>query len=148
MNDQVAVNGAKISIVPSQFSWVGWNGSVTIAARENTLSVSDEPVALESDLIESITKEIIGKQYIATGFADVPGTVVSAVVTVNTSTLHPILSVAGQSVAFGSTSGSIVVLFVPAMKCIPPPGAPLPDPVLSKTASWSLVDPAQKILDA
>jgi hypothetical protein len=71
---------------------------------------------------------------------DIPGVVTSANIIVNQATLSMKCTCQGERVATKSTTGTFTANVVPSQKIAM---SPIPDPVVVKMGTWSIVLPGQ-----
>jgi hypothetical protein len=134
------VNNATFQFTPDpSWNWFSWSGQLSVPALPHTMMSEGKPVILPSD-IRMAAMLLIGKPYISVVFSDVPGVVVSANIIINEATLSMKCTCQGERVATQSTGGTFIANVVPSMKIAM---SPIPDPVVVKSGTWSIVMPGQ-----
>ena len=140
---KLLVDGGVIRCTPGPgWSWSGWDGTLSIDAPARELRTEGKGVALAAD-IARLGLKLQGKIYTATGYADVPGTVLAAQVTCTEGTLSPVVTFAGdKAVTTGTRGESFLLGLVPSLKAGAPP---VPDPTPVKRGTWTVDQPGQTV---
>jgi hypothetical protein len=139
---EVVVKGGKLVLQPGPgWQWFGWDGKVEIVAQgtPHPFTVDGAPVILAADVM-ALAAKVIGKQYKATGFDDVPGVATTALILVDQGTLSKNSQMTSQKVVLATTKGDFQVVCVPSMKAAAPP---IPDPVPMKSGTWKIESAGQ-----
>ena len=138
------VSGAQLNLGANpDWAWFGWNGVVDLnVSVTHKLSVDGKFAVLVKDF-EAFGAAVIGKQYTAVGFDNVPGTVVNCTISVNMSTVATRLKVGDDMACGAETSGTFVINVVPSMMAGAPP---VPDPVQIHSGTWTFQDAGQQKL--
>jgi hypothetical protein len=139
--DELLVEGGTVEFsADSGWAWAGgWDGKITLSVSPHGMTSDGKAVALAEDL-ERLATRLTGKSYTADGFADVPGTVTSASVSVDHGTLSPRVAIDGSRAATAHTQGTFQLNCVPSLKAGCPP---IPDPVPLKRGTWRVVECGQ-----
>jgi hypothetical protein len=136
------VEGATIRFEPAAgWSWLGWDGKLTLSCANHGLAADAKPVGLDEEVLR-LAPQLAGRAYTATGFADVPGAVTLAAILVDSATLGLATTCAGRGIVLATTEGSFVVTCVPSFKAAAPP---VPDPVVVKRGRWTIDRPGQTV---
>jgi hypothetical protein len=142
--EPVLVGGSVIAFEPeATWKWDGWNGELEVQPADNGTTVDGKIPVLESDLM-ALGKELVGKNYKATGFDNIAGVVIVGNISIKQ--LSRVASVGNIKVGHKKTEGTFMISCVPAVTTKPP--APVPDPVPVKSGSWHVKAPGQDLLDA
>ncbi len=139
----IAVDGALIVFEPDpDWQWQNWNGAMEMNVGSTGIQIQGKNVALAEDF-RNLGQRLTTRPYVAKGFDDSPGTVTTATVLVEETTLAMFFDSNGRRIANISTSGTFVVGCSPSFKSGEPP---IPDPLAQrKTGRWSVKDAGQTI---
>lgn len=137
------INGAKIKLKPDPgWSWEGWDGVQEVRAVSNPMKIDGQDIIHENDV--PFFTLIPFRAYKAVGFSDTPGTIITALFSVNKPTLSDKIKVSNAFPLLKTTTGKFTCNYtVPSFKATP--GGPVPDPVPLKTGTWSVVDANQQV---
>ncbi len=132
--DELLVDGGTVEFTPaSGWAWGGgWNGIVSVNTRPHGMASEGKAVALAED-VERLASLVLGKSYTSDGFADAPGVVTAAAVSVDGGTLSPLVMVDGASAVTARTQGTFRITCAPSLKAGSPP---VPDPAPTKSGTW------------
>jgi hypothetical protein len=119
------------------WGWKGFDGRIALRASTDRIRLEGKPAIVEGDLRTAIL-EAIGKAYGATGFDDVPGVVLQAVLEIDEATLCSRCGIGGQKTVNTHTTGQFKVVVQPSLKAATPP---IPDPVVDHNGTWSIARP-------
>jgi hypothetical protein len=132
---ELTVQGGIVLFKPdSGWQWNGWDGRASIRTDAHPMQVDGQPVAVFNDR-KGLESELIGKQYEAQGFDDIPGSVTNSEIMVDSVSLSNHVTCSNKKVALKSTSGRFRLDCLPSYKAGSPP---TPDPILMKTGSWEI----------
>lgn len=135
------VAGCRFQFTPNPpWLWSGWTGIQPIPASPKTFKIENKPVILPPD-IYAAAMLLIGRAYISPPYV-IPGTVTSAQIVIIEPSLSSQAKCHGMRIATQATHGTFTCTVAPALMPAPP-GAPVPDPVVVKTGTWSVVMPNQ-----
>ncbi|HVX14295.1 MAG TPA: hypothetical protein VHC22_24125 [Pirellulales bacterium] len=124
-------------------AWAGgFDGTIEIEQGKWRVVVDGKPVCFADDL-PGFAQKLLTKGYTATGFADAPGRVVSASLTIDGASLSPRLTRDGKHAATRRTTGRFSICVTPAFNLA---GAPKPDIVLQKSGTWRVRSSGQQRL--
>ncbi|MBK9386632.1 MAG: hypothetical protein IPN34_17605 [Planctomycetes bacterium] len=139
--DELLVDGGKVEFSPDPgWAWAGgWDGSLSVSVSPHGMTSDGKAVASPEDL-ERLASLLLGRSYTATGFSDVPGSVLSASIRVDRGTLSQGITVGGANMACSRTKGTFRLSCTPALKAGSPP---VPDPAPAKSGTWQVVQSGQ-----
>ncbi|MBF0231601.1 MAG: RHS repeat protein [Desulfamplus sp.] len=140
MAKKLVVEGGTIELKPYPgWSWQGWNGIIELKGGQSTFKIDGKPVIIESDIAKF---PYTPKQYTATVFSDIPGTISSVAFLSPTDpgTLSDHTFCKGKCLTDNTEGKFIATVGNPSMKIIPgtPPPPPVPDTIMLKTGTWKV----------
>ena len=126
------------------WAWHGWTGKLPLEVLSGPLIADGKKMAVAADFTR-LGLQLVGKPYTATGFAATPGTVLTAVITVDPASLSKTVRAGGQACADLGTRGTFTVACLPALGTGSPPP---PDPgATARTGKWRLASAGQASLN-
>jgi len=138
MSILLAIEGAKIKLEPdASWAWKGFDGEISSKGSQSRLCVDKKPVLIKTDIIKTHN---LSKNY-STKTHSTPGTIQTVSLLVDDKTLSTQVFSKAACVT-EKTSGTFkAVVTQPALT---PNG--VPDPLLSKSGQWHIVESGQEIL--
>ncbi len=138
--DPCAVATGVILFTPAPgWQWNGWDGKAKFNCRDQSMWIDVKPIGVDSDL-EQMFMSLLGKQYTAPPYTSIPGTIVSASIQIDRSTLSPVLTIAGGQVVTAKTVGRFTIQVTPAYLIA---NGAYPDSITSKQGKVEIQDCAQ-----
>lgn len=142
MSELISTKGGVLLLEPQgSWEWKGFDGKIPLKSMKSA-SIGGGEILCETDLVTLITKSLPGKRFTSTGFADMPGTVISGVVTVNSGSLSN-CHIGGDKMVTENTEATVILTFIPAFRMKPQPILPDPSP---KSLKVKIEKPGQNIV--
>jgi hypothetical protein len=121
-----------------EWRWVAFDGCVEVSASRDRVELEGHGGIVDEDLVR-LAASLVGRQYAAEGYDDVPGTIGQAAVEIDRPTLFHRVVIEGCVAAWTATTGTFRVVCQPSMKAAIPP---VPDPLLTHEGTWTIREPA------
>lgn len=143
MDAAVVATGTILFKPDPGWQWNGWNGKAKFGCRDQGFLIGGNPVALDTDL-EQMFQVLLGKQYTAPPYKDIPGTTIVASIRIDASTLCPIWQGAGRKVVTQATCGKFQIQVTPAYLV---GNSAYPDTVITKLGKFEIADSGQPLVN-
>jgi hypothetical protein len=125
--------GTNVEFRPdASWRWVAFDGCLATRASLRRINLEDNWALVDVDLLQ-LAPQLIGKQYAAVGFDDIPGTLVQVSLTIDEATLFGRAVLEGRKTATTETRGTFSICVAPSLKAGAPP---IPDPQTMHRGTW------------
>jgi hypothetical protein len=114
--------------------WVQFDGCLQVSATLQRMRHHGDSILIDADIL-NLGPLLVGKQYAADDFDDVPGAVTDAALVIQEATLFARALIEGHKVVCSTTTGTFRVQVLPSVKSGTPP---VPDPQPAHQGTWRI----------